>query len=175
MDVEKKEDASGGVCASGVYRGAYDGEQEGGQAGCEACQDRDRGRMAAKERPAKERGAVSTQGRWVVLQRGVVGRGRRAQGTWGWRGRRSVVVFRGRWGRGGAHLLDEGKLAVLLHELTLDAGQHVRLAGGHLRVDRLGDKAGLGQLLLKHLRGESGGRGGTPRPPVAPRSGADCA
>jgi serine O-acetyltransferase len=41
----------------------------------------------------------------------------------------------------------------ILHEVTLDAGEHVRLARGHLGVHRLGDEAGLRQLLLEHLEG----------------------
>merc|ERR1719310_631894 len=61
----------------------------------------------------------------------------------------------GQLDRGGrivdAVLLDERELAGIRHEVTLNAGEHVRLASRHLGVDRLGDEALLGQLLLENL------------------------
>merc|ERR1712166_1175138 len=49
-----------------------------------------------------------------------------------------------------AVLLDEGQLAILRDEVALNAGQHVRLAGGHLRVNSLRDNARLRELVLPH-------------------------
>ena len=53
--------------------------------------------------------------------------------------------------RTNAVLLEEDELAAVRDQVALDAREHVRLAGGDLGVDRLGDEAVLGQLLLKDL------------------------
>mmetsp|Transcript_13416 Transcript_13416/g.35183 ORF Transcript_13416/g.35183 Transcript_13416/m.35183 type:complete len:347 (+) Transcript_13416:201-1241(+) len=50
-----------------------------------------------------------------------------------------------------AVLLDELELARVGDQVALDAGEDVRLARRHLRVDRLSGQTRLGQLLLEHL------------------------